>query len=130
MNQGIQYEISQVMPQAYAIGLFVSLCTIQRPSGNLDAAGYPDGAWANVAGLVNIPCMDAPPSQARVQSTEIKGLAETLAVAPRHVLLNGYFPAIVPQDRAVVDSVVFDVLGSESDSQSGQTRMELRLASE
>jgi hypothetical protein len=130
VNQGIQYEISQVMPQAYAIGLFVSLCTIQRPSGNLDAAGYPDGAWVNVPGLVGIACMNAPPSQARVQATEIKQLADTLAVSPRHILLNGYFPAIVPNDRAVVDGTAFDILGAESDSQSGQTRLELRTATE
>ena len=118
------------MPVAYALGTFVSLCTIQRPSGNLDAAGYPDGTWANVAGLVNIPCQNAPPSQARVQATEIKQLADTLAVSPRHILLNDYFPAIVPQDRAVVDGTAFDIIGAESDSQSGQTRLELRTATE
>ena len=130
MNQGIQFEIASVMPTAYALGVFVSACTIQQPTGALDAAGYPTGAWTTVSGLVNIPCMDAPPSQARVQSTEIKSLAETLAVAPRHVLLNGYYPTIVSQWRALIDGVAYDILGSESDSQSGQTRMELRLASE
>lgn len=129
--------VQAVMPRAVQGGTFTSTCTIQAPDGAMGASGAPSGTYANVVGLVGVPCMDAPPSVARVQATEVKALAEIMAKGMRHVLLNGYFPQIVAGVatgwRAIVtrtatgESVTYDILGAEVDSQSTQTRLELQL---
>jgi hypothetical protein len=127
-------EVQQVMPLAVGAGTFVSLCTIQKQTGAKLGAGQPDPtAYANVAGLVNIPCMDAVPSTARVQATEVKELTDILSKGLRHVLLNGYYPESTPDGqipsnwRAIVDGVIYDILGVEHDSQNQQTRLMLQL---
>lgn len=136
MNQGLAYEIAAVMPAATLTGLFSSLCTIQQPDGALIGAGQPSGTFTNVAGLVNIPCVDAPPSIARVQATEVKAIAEIMSIGLRHILLNGYYANIIGGNlsatglgwRAIVDGITYDILGAEADSQLTQTRLDLRLA--
>lgn len=133
MNQSlIQRGIAGVMPQALATGLFVSLCTIQSPDGTINPDGTPGEGFVDVAGLVNIKCMDAVPSDARIQATEKKTLQEILSAQYRHVLLGGYFPSIlagVGQGwRAVVDGIDYDLLGAEPDSQGQMIRLQLQLA--
>jgi hypothetical protein len=133
MNQGLAYEIAAVMPVAFATGLFVSLCTIQMPDGTLGDTGAPSGTFVNVMGMVNIPCMDAPPSPGHIAATEVKALEEIAANAPRHILLNAYFaqlasPNGVPDGwQAIIDGVVYDLLGAEADSQTQMTRLDVRL---
>lgn len=130
--------VQNIMPRAATSGLFDSTCTIQAPDGVIGPGGAPSGTYTNVAGLVSVLCMDAPPSTARVQATEVKALAEILQKQMRHVLLNGYFPQIVAGVaagwRAIVTrtadgrSIIYDILGAEGDSQSTQTRLDLQLA--
>lgn len=129
MKQGLDYDIASVVPAAVNTGRFVSLCTIQQPSGTFGASGAPDGTFTNVAGMVNIACMSAPVSNLRIIATEEKTLAEILATKPRHVLLAGYYPTIQTNYRAVVDGTAYDILGVESDSQAQMTRLMVRLAS-
>lgn len=131
-QQAIQLAIQQVMPLARATGLFVSLCTLQQPDGILTGAGQPSGNYVNVPGLVNIACMDAPLSEARIQASEIKGLDEIEAFAPRHILLSGYYPQIAAGVAAgwqvVVDGTALDLMGAESDSQAQMTRIVARTS--
>jgi hypothetical protein len=140
MYQGLSYEIEQVMPQAIATGLFVSLCTIQNPDGTLDASGAPTGNFVPIPGLVAIPCTAPPTSDARIQATEAKSLDEILSFQLHHVLLNGYYePLFPPVPRTALQALIapasdptnteaFEVMGFESDSQYQMTRIELRLA--
>ena len=138
MNQApIQRAIAKAMPAAISTGLFVSLCTIQAPTGSRTSSGAPlPTAFANVSGLVNIPCMDAPPSMSTIQATEVKALEEIMALGLRDCLLNGYYPALTQGNvtgtgmgwRAIVDGVTYDLMGAEFDSQTTQTRIRLRLA--
>lgn len=128
MYQGLSYEIAAVMPQARDTGLFVSLCTIQQPSGVFGPSGAPDGLWVDVTGLVEIPCTAPPISEARLQSTEVKALAEIMSRNILHVLLNGFYAPVSPAWRAVIDGTAYDILGTEHDSQSQMTRMEVQLA--
>jgi hypothetical protein len=134
MNQSLTADLSKVMDDVLASGLLVSLCTIQQPSGTLDASGQPDGHYSNVAGLVAIECISAPYdfSDNRVNAMESKSLEEIMAIQVRHVLLKGYYPAIDANVkngwRAVIDGTVYDLLGSESDSQSRMTRIKVRIA--
>jgi len=119
------------MPAAIDTGLFDSLCTILGPPTAQGPTGNPTGPYAPIIGLTDIPCMDAPPSIARVQATEVKAVEEIMAVGLRHVLLNQCF-ADAPQwagrnYRASIDGVVMDLLGAENDSQTTQTRLDLKL---
>jgi hypothetical protein len=131
MQQGLQSEIANFMPQAVSSGLFVSFATLQSPSPTQGPTGNPINVFTNVVGLINIPCMDAPPSMARVQATEVKAVSEIMSKGMRHVLLDKCFPDAINWSsynyRCVVDGVTYDLLGAEIDSQSTQTRMDLQL---
>lgn len=133
MNQAVMfYSIAGVMPAALATGLFVSLCTIQQPDGLLIGAGEPSGNFVNVAGLVNLKCMNAPLSDSKVSADEKKTEQDIQDFSPTHVLLQGWFPAIetgISQGWiAVIDGVATDILGVESDSQKQMTRLEVRTS--
>lgn len=131
MNQSLSYEIPGVMAAALATGLFVSLCTIQKPDATFGPSGAPSNTYVDVAGLVNIACMTAVPSDARIQATEAKDLEEIQAKGFRHVTLNGYYANVLTgwRDgwRAIVDGVAYDIIGAESDSQNTQTRIMAQL---
>jgi hypothetical protein len=133
MNQDvIAQSVAAVMPLALSTGLFVSLCTIQRPDGVLIDAGQPSGNFVNVAGLVNIPCMAPPEANVRITASEVKSEQNIQSFSELHVLLNGWYPSI--EDgvamgwRAVIDGSAFDLMGAESDSQGTQTRMVARFS--
>jgi hypothetical protein len=132
MLQDIGWDIADVMDLAVSTGLFVSLCTAQAPDGLLIDAGQPSGNYVNVTGLVDIPCMNAPMSEAKLQAAEIKALADIEAFSPRHVLLSGYYPAFDDGVhlgwRVVIDGTPYDLMGSEGDSQSQMTRLACRTS--
>lgn len=122
-------SITSVMQAALATGLFVSTCDIKAPSGVFNASGAPDGNYSNVAGLTGIRCMRAPQSDIRIIATEMNSLSEILSVNESRVLLDAYYPAILPSYQAVVDGVAYDIKGVEHDSQSQMTRLRVELAS-
>ena len=142
MNQSIQLALSYPMDVVRASGLLSSLCTCQAPSGVFDDSGAPDGNYVDVSGLVNIPCTAPPPSDARIQATEVRALAEITAAELHHVLLDNYYPAIAlgwrggwrlmlgDNDGAgnLINGFAYDIMGVESDSQEQLTRIEVKLA--
>jgi hypothetical protein len=133
----IQLAIDGVMSSAISSGLFVSLATIQAPSQDFDSAGAWDGTYADVPGLVDIPCMAPPPSDARIQATENRALEEIASSEWHHVLLNGWYPTIdegwrgdgTPAGswRMMIDGYPYEIAGVESDSQTQMTRLTARL---
>ncbi len=130
MNQTLALDIAALMPYAVESGLFVSVCTIKQPSGNLTDDGSPDGLYVEVPGLVNIPCMNAPSSNLRITADERKSQSEVESDNSNHCLLSGYYPIIAAntQWQANVDGVIYDILGAESDSQATQTRLKLQIS--
>jgi len=131
MLQTLAYALSQVMPAAQKTGLLGSLASFYAPPTTQGPTGNPTGSYLPVAGLQSIPCMDAPPSIARVQATEVKDVAEIMSKGLRHVLLNQCF-AEAPNWSALayrvsIDGVMYDLLGAENDSQQTQTRLDLQL---
>jgi len=132
MNQSLGLMLDQVMPMVRATGLLVSLCTIQVPSGADDAIGAPSGTYADVAGLINIPCT-APPEGigTGISAAEMKELQYDSGIVPLHVLLDDWYPQIrdlwLAGARAVIDGTPFDLMGAESDSQMKMTRLKLRI---
>lgn len=138
MNSVLQNKaIPGVMARALASGLFVSLCTFQSPSGNLIDAGQPDGIYSNVAGLVNIPCMAAPTSIARVLPDQQRSESDVQSFSSQHVLLSGWYPQLdlgfTQGWIAVIDGARYILLpgsmimGEESDSQNVMTRINVRF---
>ena len=148
MYQAQGYNIAAVMPTAVNdTGLFISLVTIQRPTGQQTADGSPastggdsgDG-WNNVSGLVNLMAMNGPEADARIRAKTERTTETIEAYQFRHLLLGGYYPDIEQFDnwRCVVDTVpwvansptamTYDPIGVESASQPAQTRMLLQLA--
>lgn len=126
MRQGIEFDVESVMPAALATGLFSSTCTIQTPSTAVTGAGQWAGQFTNLAGHVNLRCM-APPlgDQQRIAAMERKSTGQVTDFTYLHILLEGYYPAIQPKMRAVIDGVNYDIAAVESDSQRQMTRMEV-----
>ena len=131
MLQTIYPEVQNFMPQAVSGGTFQSLATLQSQSTTQGPTGNPLNVYTNVPGVVGIPCMDAPPSIARVNATELKDVAEIMSKGMRHVLLNQCFLDAANWSgkgyRVIVDGVTYDLLGAENDSQLTQTRVDLQL---
>ena len=125
MMQSLAYDIEAVMVEAIASGLFVSLCTLQAPSGVFGPSGAPDGVYVPVAGLVDIPCI-APP----LQAGETRTLQEIEASDMQRVLLAGYYPTIDEGWRngwqAVVDGVAYILFGVRGDSQNQSTELTVK----
>lgn len=133
MNQSFAPEIAAVMPAVIATGLLNSLMTVQAPDGNLGPSGAQSGVFVEVPGLSNIRCNDAVQSINNIDPTELKDLAEIMDKAPRHVTLDAVYQSLVDGWRngwrAVVDGVVYDIIGAENDSQLTHTRVEVVLVS-
>jgi hypothetical protein len=126
-----QNAIPNVMKRAVASGLFVSLASFFAPDLIQGPTGNPVGTFTPVTGLQGIPCMDAPQSDIRVSSDEVRSVTDIQAGRYRHVLLNGYYPAVIagwPLGwRVTIDGVIWDLAGAECDSQRTQTRLKLQL---
>lgn len=133
MNQSLSYEFAAVVPAVRATGITPSLCTIQQPDGNLIDAGQPSGNFVNVPGLVNLVCMSAPMSEARLQATDVRALEDIQSFVPHHVWLAGYYPQIQSYAengaQAVIDGKTYLLLGAETDSQMQTTRLSIRETS-
>lgn len=124
MYQGIQYDLNAVTVEAAKAGQFPNLCTIQDIPGTYDTIGAPTMTFTNVTGLVNIPCKSAPPSKSSLAgSAEMRMEDRTSEKQERHVVLNGYYPAIVKRMRAVIDGQPWNIMGVESDSFETVTRL-------
>lgn len=137
MYQGQGYDIQAVNQAALDSGLIVSLVTIQQPTGEQTADGSQamtggdsgDG-WNNVAGLIDLQCMNGPEADARIRAKTDRNPDFIEAFQFRHLFMPGYYPQIEQFDnwRAIVDGQAYDPIGVETDSQFTQTRLLLQLA--
>jgi hypothetical protein len=114
------------MPAVLESGLMTSLCTITVPPAIFDAGGAPDpnAPYTVLEGHEDIPCTAPPLSTGDGTSqTEQKSMTQILAKSVLHVLLGGWYPAIICDYRAVIDGNVYDITNVESDSKQKMTRM-------
>lgn len=142
MNQSIAPEIAQVMQAAYALGIFVALASFSAPVLTQLSTGNPANQQTPIAGLQNIPCMNAPAAAGVIglSSDETRLIPHIEAERHRHILLNGYFQqldtgfgqgaglgwqlTVTNEDGT---SELFDFLGGEGDSQQQMTRCKAML---
>ncbi len=124
------YGINQVMTAALATGLFVSRCTITRlPSPmTVGPSGSPTAAYVPVTALTAIRCMMAVTAVMLASPTvnEVKSEASQITSNDWHCLLETYYPTIETVDRAIVDGILYDIVGIDHDSQFQMTRLRLR----
>ena len=142
MYQGLGIELAQVMPAALGTGLFVSLASFVKPIQTQGATGNSIGGYTPIAGLQNIPCMNAPErtGAAGNSSNEKRTPAYIEAERGRAVLLDAYFPTLdtgfttgagLGWQVSITDpgtpAQMYIFLGGEGDSQHTQTRCRLQL---
>lgn len=100
---------------------FPSACTIQTATATQDSHGQPIDSWADESGLVGIACRIAPASGDEVRNPEMTYQADMFTC-----VLKGNYPTIATTQRAVVDSVTYDVVDVGFDDEAIQTRLMLR----
>jgi hypothetical protein len=136
LYQGLQFDLAEPILAVAAAGLFVSVASFTRRPASagepvVDASGWVDTVPADytpVTGLQSIPCMLAvyseyKPNIAGAERTDMQ--YNTLSW--RHLLLNGYYPAILQTDLVTVDGLVYEIMsGAEHDSQHTMTRLAIR----
>ena len=139
MNQNfIANAIQGVMPDCSGnLGLFISTITFQEPTG-YTSTGEPSGNYTDIAGLVNLKCMDAPENVTfKIAANESHNDPEIVSDAPRHVLLDRYYAVLSPAtDWGDVETgepswtaSSTDVQGVENDSQLQMNRVCLHKVS-
>lgn len=109
---------------------YPSTVTIQSSTVTRGAAGSEIKAWADVTGLVDIPCTIAPLSVTRDTSTaEVRTALQTYGVITHHMSLQGHYLGITAEMQAVSDGQAYDITGVEQDSHATMTRVWLREVS-
>jgi hypothetical protein len=98
--------------------------TVQARAEGEDAAGQPNGAFADVAGLGDLPCRVMPSS---LRGQEVKGRDQTYAITTHTILLQGYYAGIAPTMRFVVGVQAYDILLVEADAHSSLTQLQARI---
>ena len=102
------------------------------PTSGSTGAPAPINTYTPIAGMINIPCRDAPMSPTNVQANEVRDMKEILSKGYRHIFLTGYYPQIIYGGVqagwiATVDGIPFELLGAEPDGSDTQTRLHPRL---
>lgn len=109
-----------------AATFYSSTCTIQQATEAQDAYGQPIAAWANVAGLIALPCAIAPISGSP-EAAERKREDGTIEIITHHISIAGYYLTITNKMRAVVAGANYDIVGAEVDSHVTMTRLRVAL---
>jgi len=104
---------------------YPSRCTLQAkvaavaPATGVDAYGRPNTSWADVTGLVGIPCSVNKPVRNTAQ--EIRRTEMTVVDNTHRIALAGYYPAVTTAMTALVDGAAYNVLSVEHDAQHAST---------
>ena len=102
-----------------AIGdFFPTECDIQERTDTLDAAHQPIPAWADIAGLTELPCRKAPSS-----GGEYKRPDKTFATNVSIIEIAGYYSDIEVINRVIIGTDYYDILLIEHDGSSKFTRI-------
>ena len=101
---------------------YPATCTIQEPT-LVNTYGEVSYTWANVTGMVSIPCRVTPVQQ---RSAEVSTPEQVYWVDWVRIALAGDYE-VEPDQRAVVDSVNYDIRGVEHDGNAVTTYLMCRV---
>jgi hypothetical protein len=94
------------------------------PLGARSPLGVRTDSWLNVESLTDLPCKVANASGRGAQvKEELEGVEFERLQRLKRCLIQGYYPAIRPKLRAVVDGVAYDVISVQHDSHLQLTRV-------
>ncbi len=97
---------------------YVQRCTFQQLSHTQDAYGQLVEDWADVAGLIGIPCNLWDRSGIGDEKTANKQIT---TLSPYRVALQGLYLAVTTIMRVVIDNISYNISGIEHDSQRTAT---------
>ena len=102
------------MPQAELLRararrLMPSRCTIQVTTESRDTFGSTSDAWANVTGLVDIPCRVSVPGSGE-RPMEVRRADGAVSTETHRIRLDNHYPAITTKHQAVVDGTAYNIL--------------------
>lgn len=102
-------------------GHFPATCTIQAPAETQDSYGAVVQTWANVSGLVDLPCRLAPEIQ---RSGEFNPQGQTWGRQTFRLVLAGHYPTITAKMRVVMDDEsIYNITMVQLDGQGVTTRL-------
>lgn len=104
------------------IQFWPSSCTIQAATSTTGTTGEITVAWADVAGLVSLPCNIAPVSIEERRTTD-----RTVETGTHRVYLEAYYTTITVMHHAIVDGVTYNILSVEQDSQHAVTVLRVEI---
>lgn len=96
-------------------------CTIQRVTTTQTESGEEIPTWTNLTGHIGIACAIGPAGGREDRTAQL-----TTGVQMWQVLLAGYYPGILQKDRALISSVAYDIILSETGPEDGITRLTIR----
>lgn len=111
-----------------AADFFPSALTVQAATTGRSATGaVTTTAWADVAGMVNLPCRVAP-----VSGTETRTPQQVTGQEVQRCVVPQYLAAVTLKHRAVVDGKPYDIVSIDHDGQQGAggrklTRLSLKV---
>ena len=123
------------LPGRLTPGFFRSICQIKSPlvgASDQDSYGAPHGVtlrqYTVKVGHEAIPCRTEPEykdSGSRAADT-VRQVQVTREIEKLHVKLNGYYPAILDQELAVIDGVPWQIQGITTDGNKVFTQLHVR----
>ena len=104
---------------------FTDAATIQEYTEAKDAHGQPIKTWADklVTGEILV---DIDATIGMSSGEEVKQKDKTYAISTHKILLRGIY-TVTEKDRAVIDSVNYDILSVDKDSKKVFTRLLTRI---
>ncbi len=112
-----------LMDELNAQGHFPNTGTVQDFT-EVMVEGDADLTWANVAGLIDLPC-----AVAALTAKEIEELDKTIGESTHKARLIDYYDAstIKSKMRFVSDGVTYEITGTDSDQHDTMTRLFLKV---
>ncbi len=104
--------------------LFNKTVTIQINTPTPNDFGEPVPTWADLAGHVAIPCVMFPVTGGTKFKPEVN-----YDVGSQRIMLQGWYPAILPTMQAIIGGVTYPIDFVEQDSQDLLTQLIVRLVS-
>jgi hypothetical protein len=95
-------------------GFAPSLCSIQQATTVQGDSGHAVKTWADVSGLTALRCQMKPAKASEVRTSDMVITNNAFRVA-----LLAYYPTITDVMQAVIDSVAYNIIGIDHDSQHG-----------